>query len=79
MRPILKANHTRIFGLVNPGCVSYCAAMDIKTLLKAFGSQSEIARQLGVSRQAVAKWVRAGEIPALRKYQVEVLLRGKRR
>jgi biotin operon repressor len=53
--------------------------MDIKTLLKAFGSQSEIARQLGVSRQAVAKWVRAKEIPALRKYQVQVLLRGKRR
>jgi hypothetical protein len=79
VRPILKANHTGIFGLVNPGCVGYRGAMDIKTLLKAFGSQSEIARQLGVSRQAVAKWVRAGEIPALRKYQVQVLLRGKRR
>lgn len=53
--------------------------MDIKTLLKVYGTASEIARAFGVSRQAVAKWVAAGEIPLLRQYQAQVLLRGRRR
>ena len=53
-------------------------SMDMKTLLKVFGSQSEIARKFGVSRQAVAKWMAEG-LPLLRQYQAEILLRGKRR
>jgi DNA invertase Pin-like site-specific DNA recombinase len=53
--------------------------MDIKKLLKIYGTASEIARAFGVSRQAVAKWVAAGEIPLLRQYQAEVLLRGRKR
>ena len=52
--------------------------MDMKTLLKAFGSQSEVARQFGVSRQAVSKWMAEG-LPLLRQYQAKEFLRGKRR
>ena len=55
--------------------------MDIKTLLREFKTQSEIARAFNVSRQAVAKWVAAGELPALRVYQaaaVMALRKGKR-
>jgi len=48
--------------------------MDIKELLKIFGSASEMARQFGVSRQAVSKWIAAGELPALRQYQAQVLV-----
>lgn len=52
--------------------------MDMKTLLKVFGSQSEIARKFGVSRQAVSKWMAEG-LPLLRQYQAKEFLRGKRR
>lgn len=48
--------------------------MDIKELLKIFGSASEMARQFGVSRQAVSKWIAAGELPALRQYQAREML-----
>jgi DNA invertase Pin-like site-specific DNA recombinase len=48
--------------------------MDIKTLLKAFGSASEIARRFGVSRQAVAKWIKADTVPPLRAYQAREML-----
>jgi len=48
--------------------------MDIKTLLKEFKTQSEIARAFNVSRQAVAKWVAAGELPALRVYQAAAIM-----
>ena len=48
--------------------------MDIKTLLKEFKTQSEIAKAFNVSRQAVAKWVAAGELPALRVYQAAAIM-----
>jgi predicted DNA-binding protein YlxM (UPF0122 family) len=48
--------------------------MNIKELLKVFGSASEMARAFNVSRQAVSKWIKAGELPALRQYQAQVLL-----
>jgi DNA invertase Pin-like site-specific DNA recombinase len=49
--------------------------MDINKLLKKFGSQSALAKAFGVSRQAVAKWMAAGELPALRVYQARELMR----
>ena len=52
--------------------------MDIKELLRIFGSASEMARQFGVSRQAVSKWIAAGELPALRQYQAQVLVNMRR-
>jgi len=48
--------------------------MDIKTLVRAFGSASQIARRFGVSRQAVAKWIKSGTLPALRAYQAREML-----
>lgn len=53
--------------------------MDIKTLLKEFGSQMAIAKAFGVSRQAVNKWIKAGEVPLLRTYQARELLAKKKR
>ena len=50
--------------------------MDIKILLKEFGTQMALAKAFNVSRQAVSKWVKAGELPALRVYQARELLRG---
>jgi len=50
--------------------------MDIKILLKTFGTQMALAKAFNVSRQAVSKWVKAGELPALRVYQARELLRG---
>jgi len=49
--------------------------MDINKLLKKFGSASALARAFGVSRQAVAKWMAAGELPPLRVYQARELMR----
>ena len=47
-------------------------------MLRFFGSQSEIARAFGVSRQAVSKWVLGGRLPVLRAYQAQVLMQKKR-
>ena len=53
--------------------------MDIKILLKKFGTQMALAKAFNVSRQAVSKWVKAGELPALRVYQARELLRSAKR
>ena len=50
-------------------------SMDINKLVKKFGTASALARAFGVSRQAVAKWIAAGELPPLRVYQARELLR----
>jgi DNA-binding transcriptional regulator Cro len=44
-----------------------------------FHSQSGLARVLGVTSQAVNKWVAQGEIPVGRQFQLQVLTRGKLR
>jgi DNA invertase Pin-like site-specific DNA recombinase len=49
--------------------------MTPKKLLKIYGSQSEIARALGVTRQAVLRWFKTNKIPALRLYQIQCVLR----
>jgi|TARA_R110001599_G_scaffold54039_1_gene150455 predicted transcriptional regulator len=38
-----------------------------------FKNQSEIARQLDISRQAVSLWFVRGEIPKLRQYEIKEL------
>lgn len=48
--------------------------MKPKQLLKIYGSQSEIARALGVTRQAVLRWFKEDKIPALRLYQIQCVL-----
>ena len=44
-------------------------------LLKIYGSQAEIARALGVTRQAVLRWFKENKIPALRLYQIECVVK----
>lgn len=51
--------------------------MNIKEALYFFGTQSEIARQLGLTRQYVSKWVVDGEIPIVWQYALENLTSGK--
>lgn len=40
------------------------------------GSQTELARRLGVTESAVSQWVSAGIIPELRAYQIQVISAG---
>ena len=49
--------------------------MTPKQLLKIYGSQAEIARALGVTRQAVLRWFKENKIPALRLYQIECVIK----
>lgn len=44
--------------------------MDIYKLVKEYGSQTKLAKALGVSRAAVHQWVVAGEMPKGRVWQV---------
>lgn len=43
--------------------------MKKKDVILAFGSQSHVARALGISRQAVNRW--PDDVPRLRVYQIE--------
>ena len=49
----------------------------IDEVIKWFGNQSEMARALGVSPQAVFQWVQEGSFPAGRALQIERLSAGK--
>ena len=46
-------------------------------LLEHFDTQSEIARQLGVTRSAVSHWFRREAIPAEQAIQIEIVTDGK--
>ena len=48
----------------------------VNRLIDAFGSQSGLARAIGVTPQAVQKWARRGVVPAPRVKDVVVLARG---
>ncbi|HEO1391270.1 Cro/CI family transcriptional regulator [Legionella pneumophila] len=39
-------------------------------------NQSEIARLLGIQRNAVHRWFKTGKIPLTRQFQLEVLTNG---
>jgi DNA-binding transcriptional regulator YdaS (Cro superfamily) len=49
--------------------------MEFREAIELFGSQTNMAQSLGVSRQATTKWRRDG-IPPLRQYQIESLSKG---
>jgi len=44
--------------------------MDINELVKTYGSQTKLAKALGVTRAAVNQWVLAGQMPKGRVWQV---------
>lgn len=48
--------------------------MDIQTALDAVGgSKAALARKLKVSKPAVSRWVKAGQLPAMRVWQWKAL------
>lgn len=49
----------------------------ISEVISYFGSQSELARKLGLSPQAVQHWIGRGYIPIRRAVQIERLSGGK--
>jgi DNA-binding transcriptional regulator YdaS (Cro superfamily) len=49
---------------------------EIQALIKSVGSQSELARRLNVSPQAVQQWVSDGAIPIRRCVQIESVFHG---
>ena len=46
-------------------------------IFEFFGSQTELAKELGVTRSAVNQWVKDDEIPAARAIQIENITGGK--
>lgn len=47
----------------------------LEAVITYFGSKSQLAKELGISRPAVARWKEY--IPRGRAYQIEVLTKGK--
>jgi DNA-binding transcriptional regulator YdaS (Cro superfamily) len=45
--------------------------MQIEILIKQLGNQSRVAEFFNVSRAAVSQWVKAGEIPQARLWQLQ--------
>ena len=50
--------------------------MKLQDVLNYFGNQNRTAIQLGISREAVRKWVVKNEVPILRQYQIQELTKG---
>ena len=48
----------------------------LKEIIKWFGSQVELARQLGVTQAAVAQWVGDEKVPPYRAIQIERITDG---
>lgn len=48
-------------------------------LTRHYGNGNRAARALGISRQAVRRWIAQGYVPETRQYQIEVLTGGKLR
>lgn len=48
----------------------------IQEIIQQFGSQVELARQLGVTQAAVAQWVADEKVPAYRAIQIERITGG---
>jgi hypothetical protein len=45
--------------------------MDVKKLIKKYGSQQALAKAFGVTKGAVSQWAKAGAIPAARLWQLK--------
>ena len=48
----------------------------LKEIIKWFGSQVELARQLGITQAAVAQWVADEKVPPYRAIQIERITDG---
>ena len=48
----------------------------IQEIIRQFGSQVELARQLGVTQAAVAQWVGDAKVPPYRAIQIERITDG---
>ena len=48
----------------------------INEIIRRFGSQVELARQLGVTQAAVAQWVADEKVPSYRAIQIERITDG---
>jgi DNA-binding transcriptional regulator YdaS (Cro superfamily) len=48
----------------------------IQEIIRQFGSQVELARQLGVTQAAVAQWVSDEKVPPYRAIQIERITDG---
>lgn len=46
-------------------------------VISFFETQEKAAKALGITQQAVARWVASGEVPSLRQYQIEKVTNGK--
>ena len=51
--------------------------MSINKVIKYFGSQSELARILGITRGSVNRWFINNQIPAKRQLQIQHMTKGK--
>ena len=51
--------------------------MTPKQVVEFFETQRKAAKALGVTQQAVARWVSSGEVPSIRQYQIEKITNGK--
>jgi len=68
LQQIKKYFHFVVFSSI----VLYTTGMNINNLIKKVGSQSELARLLGVERNAVYLWKRNGVIPKSRIWQIQL-------
>jgi transcriptional regulator with XRE-family HTH domain len=50
--------------------------MNYADVCRHFGTQSAIARALGISVQAVSRWKRSGIVPLARQYEIQILTGG---
>lgn len=53
--------------------------MTPQQVIEYFETQEKTAKALGVTQQSVAAWVKFGEVPKLRQYQIEKVTKGKLR
>lgn len=48
-----------------------------KDVIEFFGTQEKTAKALGMAQPNISKWVKSGEVPKLRQYQIEKVTKGK--
>jgi predicted site-specific integrase-resolvase len=50
--------------------------MEPQNVVDYFGGITQTARALDISYQAVRKWIKSGEVPIQRQYQIQVITDG---